>query len=116
MEDKRQETISNERFYMDPYSITTLLFEKELKRKRIKFIKNDMSIQQPYIVYSFFENDIDFVHEILDKAQKEEFKKRDLARKKTKSKRKTFEYRQKRMAAWILVFIIIAVILLLLLS
>jgi len=119
-QNKEPQMVSNEQFYMDPHSISTLLFEKELKKNKIEFIKNDISILQPYIAFSFFTNDINLVSEIFDKIQKTEFEKTELIRKmknkKKKAEKRTFEYRQKRLTVWILVLISIIVILSLLLS
>jgi t-SNARE complex subunit (syntaxin) len=120
MEDNNQEVVSNKRFYLSPSSITVTLFEKELEEKGISFHSDFLTIRQSYIVYSFFEKDLPVVIEIYDRLIAKLQKQEEVAYKRKKeirkAKRKTPEYRQKRITVWILVLISIIVILSLLLS
>ena len=120
MGDKSQEVVSNKRFYLSPSSITVTLFEKELEERGISFHSDFLTIRQSYIVYSFFEKDLPVVIEIYDrliaKLQKQEEESYKRRREIRKVKKRTPEYRQKRISVWILVLISIIVILSLLRS
>jgi hypothetical protein len=83
-----QEGVSNYCFYLSPNSFSTVLFEKELKKNNIEFIKDDLGILQPYIVFSVLNKDLETATKILDKIQQDEYKLFDLLKQKRKTKRK----------------------------
>jgi hypothetical protein len=97
--------VSNERYYMSPNSIGTLSFEKELIKNKIRYIKNSVSILQPYIVYSFFEKDIQIVNLILDEIEKKSYE--NGRRKKFVKKKISSKTRQKRIAIGLLLIILL---------
>ena len=113
MEFNKQDVVSNQRFYMEPHSFGTLLFEKELRKNKIKYYKDDLSVLQPYIVYSVLEKDLDMATQIFDNIQQDECKQQDLIKQqkkdKKKAERKTLDYRQKQISLWILILIIIII-------
>ena len=110
-----QESVSNERFYLAPHAFTTILFEKELRKNNIQFLKDDTFFLGPSIVFSFFEKDLICVTDIFDKIQQDEIKQIDLDKQKkkdrNKKKRQTLEYRPKQIAIWILILLGIIIIL-----
>lgn len=114
---EKENIVSNHRFYMEPHSFGTLLFEKELRKNNIQYYKDDLSVLQPYIVYSVLEKDLSMATQIFDDIQKDEYKQQDLIKKKKKEKRiaehKTLEYRQKKISLWLLILIGIVILLML---
>lgn len=114
MKFNKQDVVSNHRFYMEPHSFGTFSFEKELRRNKIQFYKDDLSVLQPYIVYSVLEKDLDMATQIFDNIQQDEYKQKDLIKQKKKDKKKaerrTLEYRQKQISLWILILIGIIII------
>lgn len=114
---EKENIVSNHRFYMDPHSFGTLLFEKELRKNNVQYYKDDLSVLQQYIVYSVLEKDLNVATQIFDNIQKDEYKQQDLIKQKKKEKkkaeRKTLEYRQKQISIWILFLIGIIIFLML---
>ena len=108
-ESEDNKIVSNERYYMSPNSIGTLSFEKELIKKKIIYIKNSVSILEPYIAYSFFEKDIQIVNSILDEIEKKSYE--NGRRKKFVKKKLSSKARQKRIAIGLLLIILLFIIL-----
>ena len=109
------QSVSNHRCYFSQGSLEAIKFERELDKRKIQYIKNDVSIRISYVAYSFFEKDIEVVSSILDKFDKEnnEYEQRKKDRKKRqKISPKT---RQNRIAMGLvlvlLTFILISLIL-----
>ena len=108
-ESEENKIVSNQRYYMSPDSIETLSFEKELIKNEIRFIKNSVSILEPYIAYSFFEKDIQVVNLILDAIEQKTYangKRKKIVKKKVSSKA-----RQKRIAIGLLLIILLFILL-----
>jgi len=108
-ESEDNKIVSNERYYMSPDSVGTLIFEKELIKNKIRYIKNSVSILQPYIVYSFFQKDIQVVNLILDEIEKKSYE--NEKRKKLVKKKNSSKTRQKRIAIGLLLIILLFIIL-----
>jgi hypothetical protein len=108
-ESEDNKIVSNERYYMSPNSIGTLSFEKELIKNKIRYIKNSVSILEPYIAYSFFEKDIQIVNIILDEIEKKSYE--NGRRKKFVKKKLSSKARQKRIAIGLLLIILLFILL-----
>lgn len=109
------QAVSNQRYFFSPSSPTTLKFERELNKRKIQYLKNQVSILTSDIAYSFFEKDIQIVNSIFDEIEKEsnEYEKSKKDRK--KRQKISPKKRQKRIAIGLLIvlltFIIISLIL-----
>jgi hypothetical protein len=109
------QAVSNQRYFFSPSSPTTLKFERKLNKRKIQYLKNQVSILTSDIAYSFFEKDIEIVNSIFDEIEKEsnEYEKRNKDRK--KRQKVSPKARQKRIAFGLLLvlltFIIISLIL-----
>jgi Mg2+ and Co2+ transporter CorA len=101
------QVVSNHRYFFSPSSIETLLLERELDKRKIEYIKNDVSTRSASIAYSFFEKDIDSVDSILNQIGKEsnEYEKRK--EKKNKKQKVSPKIKQKRIAIGLLLGLLI---------
>ncbi|HET7733692.1 MAG TPA: hypothetical protein VFK73_07620, partial [Paludibacter sp.] len=74
--------VSNHRYFFSPNSIEALKFEKELDKRKIQYLNNQVSIRTSDVAYSFFEKDIEVVNSIFYEIEKESNEKRKKNRKK----------------------------------
>lgn len=109
------QSVSNHRCYFSQGSLEALKFERELDKRKIQYIKNDVSIRISYVAYSFFEKDLEEVGLILEKFDKENNKYEQRKKDRKKKQKISPKTRQKRIAIGILfvllTFILISLIL-----
>lgn len=109
------QSVSNHRCYFSQGSLEALKFERELDKRKIQYIKNDVSIRISYVAYSFFEKDLEEVGSILDKFEKENNAYKQQKKDRKKKQIISPKTRQKRIAIGLLLvlltFILISLIL-----
>jgi len=106
----KENTISSEQYNFDPFSLSMVLFENELKLHNIQYVKQSVSITRPRIKFVFYQKDIELVNSILNKIEGDSLVYEEKKETTKKNKKNNPEVKQRKVAIYILVVILILIL------